>query len=137
MANDNGLIYRAQAGDEEAFSELMRAYYAYVYAIVIGIVSNPHDAEEIVQDTFLNAYRGLALLEDTAKFKSWLAEIARNRARARLRKQRVDTVSIDEVGEHTLQAPDAIDEQLIRDEQLELIRRAMETLSEKEREIAR
>ena len=137
MANDNGLIYRVQAGDEEAFSELMRAYYAYVYAIVIGIVSNPHDAEEIVQDTFLSAYRGLALLEDTAKFKSWLAEIARNRARDRLRKQRVDTVSIDEVGEHTLQAPDAIDEQLIRDEQLELIRRAMETLSEKDREIAR
>ena len=137
MANDNGLIYRVQAGDEEAFSELMRAYYAYVYAIVIGIVSNPHDAEEIVQDTFLSAYRGLALLEDTAKFKSWLAKIARNRARDRLRKQRVDTVSIDEVGEHTLQAPDAIDEQLIRDEQLELIRRAMETLSEKDREIAR
>jgi hypothetical protein len=31
MANDNGLIYRAQAGDEEAFAELMRADYAYVY----------------------------------------------------------------------------------------------------------
>ena len=35
-----------------------------VYAIVIGIVDNPHDAEEVVQDTFLNAYRGLAQYEE-------------------------------------------------------------------------
>ena len=137
MANDNGLIYRAQSGDEAAFTELMRAYYPYVYTIVIGIVNNPHDAEEVVQDAFLNAYRGLAQLEDTAKFKSWLAEIARNSARDRLRKQRIDTIPIDEVSEHTLQTPDAVDDQLIRDEQRELIRRAMETLPEKDREIAR
>ena len=136
VANENGLIYRAQAGDEEAFAELMRTYYAYVYTIVIGIVGNPNDAEEIVQDTFLSAYRGLGALEDTAKFKSWLAEIARNHARDRLRKQRVETVSIDDVGEHTLRTPGAVDDELIRDEQRELIRRAMETLSEKDREIA-
>ena len=67
---------------------LMRAYHAYVCAIVVGIVKNSHDAEEVVQDTFLSAYRGLAQLEDSAKFKSWLAEIARNRARNWLRKQR-------------------------------------------------
>ena len=136
MANENGLIYRTQAGDEAAFAELMRTYYAYVYAIVIGILGNPHDAEEVVQDTFLSAYRGLGSLEDTAKFKSWLAEIARNHARDQLRKQRVDTVSIDEVGEHILRTSDAVDDKLIRDEQRELIRRAMETLSEKDREIA-
>ena len=84
MAQDNVLISRTQSGDEAAFAELMRAYYPYVYTIVIGIVNNPHDAEEVVQDAFLNAYRGLAQLEDTAKFKSWLAEIARNSARDRL-----------------------------------------------------
>ena len=137
MANDNGLIYRAQAGDEAAFAELMQAYYAYVYTIVIGIVNNPHDAEEVVQDTFLSAYRGLTQLEDTAKFKSWLAEIARNHSRDRLRKKKVDTVSIDAVSARTLQTPDTVDDELIRDEQRELIRRAMETLSDKDREIAR
>ena len=136
MANENGLIYRAQAGDEAAFAELMRTYYAYVYAIIISMVGNPHDAEEVVQDTFLSAYRSLGSLEDAAKFKSWLAEIARNHARDRLRKQRVDTVSIDEVGEHTLRTSDAVDDELMRDEQRELIRRAMDSLSEKDREIA-
>ena len=137
MASDNTLIHRAQSGDEGAFVDLIRIYYPFVYAIVIGIVNNPHDAEEVVQDTFLNAYRGLAQYQEMAKFKNWLGEIARNRARSWLRKQRIDTVSIDEVSEHTLGTQDLPDEQLIRREQRELIRRAMETLSEKDRDIAR
>ncbi len=137
MANDKVLISRAQSGDEQAFADLMRAYYAFVYAIVIGIVNNPHDAEEVVQDTFLNAYRGLAQYEEQTKFRSWLATIARNRSLNWLRAQRMDTVSINEVEEHTLQTPNTLDDQLIRDEQRELIRRAMETLSQKDKEIAR
>ena len=137
MANDSTLICRAQSGDEGAFVDLIQVYYPFVYAIVIGIVNNPQDAEEVVQDTFLNAYRGLAQYQEMAKFKNWLAEIARNRARSWLRKQRIDTVSIDEVSEHTLGTQDLPDEQLIRREQRELIRRAMGTLSEKDRDIAR
>ena len=137
MADDNTLICRAQSGDEGAFVDLIRVYYPFVYAIVIRIVNNPHDAEEVVQDTFLNAYRGLAQYQEMAKFKNWLGEIARNRARSWLRKQRIDTVSIDEVSEQILQIEDSSDERLIRQEQRELIRRAMETLSEKDREIAR
>ncbi len=137
MAKENTLIHHAQAGDEQAFAALMRSYHAYVYAIVIGIVKNSHDAEEVVQDTFLSAYRGLKQLEDNAKFKSWLAEIARNRARNWLRKQRGDTVSIDEVSEHLLQMEDSPDERLTRQEQSELIRRIMETLPQKDRDIVR
>ena len=137
MTNDHELICRTQAGDEHAFAELMQAHYHFVYAIVTGIVNNPHDSEEVVQDTFVNVYRGLAQYEEREKFKNWLAEIARNCALSWLRKQRDDTVSIDEVDEHTLQNPESLDDQLIRDEQRELIRRAMETLSEKDREIVR
>ena len=137
MVSTKALICRAQAGDEGAFTELMRVNYAFVYAIVIGIVNNSNDAEEVVQDTFLNAYRGMEQYEDREKFKNWLAEIARNSARDWLRKQRINTVSIDEVSEDTLPTPDSPDEQLIRDEQRELIRRAIGTLAQKDREIAR
>ena len=137
MAKDNTLIYRAQTGDEEAFADLMREYYAYVYAIVVRIVDNAHDAEEVVQDAFFNVYQGLGQLEDATKFKSWLAEITRNCARQWLRKQRDETVSLDEVNEQTLQTEDAPDERLMQLEQRELIRRAIETLSPKDREIAR
>ena len=137
MANDNTLIYRAQTGDEGAFTDLMREYYRLVYTIVIRIVDNPHDAEEVVQDTFLSAYQGLTQLEDTTKFKSWLAEIARNCARQWLRKQRDKTVSLDEVSEGVLQTEDSPDERLTQQEQRELIRRTMETLPQKDRDIAR
>ena len=137
MAKENTLIYRAQTGDEGAFADLMRMYHAFVYAIVIGIVDNSHDAEEVVQDAFLNAYQGLRQLEDATKFKSWLAEITRNCARQWLRKQRGDTVPIDEVSEEILQTEDSPDEQLVRREQRELIRRTMETLPQKDRDIAR
>lgn len=137
MIINEDTIARAQSGDEGAFVDLMRAHYGFVYAIVIGIVNNPQDAEEVVQDTFLNAYRGLPDLEDTKKFKNWLAKIARNRALNWQREQRIDTVSINEVGEHTLSPSDAPDEQLIHREQRELIRRAIETLSPSEREVAR
>ena len=143
MDNDSTLICRAQAGDEGAFVDLIRAYHPFVYAIVVAIVNNPQDAEEIVQDTFLNVYRGLAQYEERAKFKTWLAEIARNRARSWMRKQRIDTVPIDElslldeVSKPTVRTQDSPEEQLIRREQSELIRRALGTLSPKEREIAR
>ncbi len=137
MAKENTLIYRAQAGDEGAFADLMRAYHAFVYTIAVRIVDNPHDAEEVVQDAFLNAYQGLSQLEDTTKFKSWLAEITRNRARNWLRKQRGETVSLDDVSEQMLQTEDSPDEQLARLEQRELIRRTMETLPQKDRDIAR
>ena len=137
MAKENTLIYRARTGDEGAFADLMRSYHAFVYTIVVGIVDNPHDAEEVVQDAFLNAYQGLSQLEDATKFKSWLAEITRNRARNWLRKQRGETVSLDDVNEGMLQTEDPPDERLARQEQRELIRRTMETLPQKDRDIAR
>ena len=137
MANENELIARAQAGDEQAFAELIRAYYPFVYATVIRIVNNPLDAEEVVQDTFVNVYRGLAQYEEINKFKNWLTKIARNCARNRLRIQHIDTVPIDQVNQQSSGTEDLPDQQLIRSEQRELIRRAMETLSPKDREIAR
>ena len=113
MVEDNVLISRAQSGDEKAFVDLMRAYHTFVSAIVVGIVNNSHDAEDLVQEAFINAYRGLPRLEDPTKFKSWLAEIARNW----LRKQRVDTVPIDEVSADTLRTSESPGRRLIRNEQ--------------------
>ena len=137
MAKDDVLISRAQAGDERAFTELVKDYHAFVYAIVSGVLDDLRDAEEVVQDTFINVYRGLPQLEDPARFKGWLAEIARNCARDRLRKRKLETVSIDEVRPYTLETSDSADVRLIRDEQIELIRGAMEALSQKDRDIAR
>ena len=137
MVEDDVLVSRAQAGDEQAFTELVKDYHAFVYAIVSGVLDDLRDAEEVVQDTFINAYRGLAQLENPARFRGWLAEIARNCARDRLRKQNPENVPIDEVRSPALETSDSADARLIQDEQRELVRRAMMTLSQKDREIAR
>ncbi len=137
MANENALILRAQSGDDQAFTDLVKDYHAFVYAIVDDLLDDRRDVEEVVQDVFINAYRGLVQLEDTAKFKGWLAEIARNCARDRMRKKGLETVPIDDVGSVALETFDSVDERLIRDEQIELIRRAINSLSQKDRDIAR
>ena len=80
MDNENALISRAQSGDEGAFTELMRAHYAFVYAIVIGIVNNPNDAEEVVQDTFLTltaVCHNLRIRKDSKAGSQGLREIVR------------------------------------------------------------
>ena len=116
----------------------MRAYHAFVYTIVIGVVDNPHDAEEVsARRVSQRVSRVKHSLNDTTKFKSWLAEITRNCARNWLRKQRGETVSLDDVSEEMLQTADSPDERLARLEQRELIRRTMETLPQKDRDIAR
>ena len=139
MASDNTLIYRAQTGDEGAFAALMRQYYSLVYTIVIRIVDNPHDVEEVVQDTFLSAYQGLTQLEDTTRLKSWLAEIARNCARQWVRKHRgLRRYPLMKWAKGFYKRMDSPDEQLTRQqEQRELIRRTMEMLPQKDQEIAR
>ena len=104
--------------------------------LLSGSWTIPTTSEEVVQDAFLNAYQGLRQLEDATKFKNWLAEITRNCARQWLRKQRGETVSLDEVSEEMLQMADSPDERLTRQEQRELIRRTMETLPQKDRDIA-
>ena len=136
MTDVKTLIFRAQAGDEQAFADLLRAHYAFVYAIVMGIVGNPEDAEEVVQDVFVNAYRGLPRYEERTKFKPWLAKIARNRALNWMRDQKSENVSINDVREHKLQTPDALAEKLIIAEHRELILDALGTLSPKDRKIA-
>ena len=137
MTKEDTIVSRAQRGDERAFADLVKNYHAFVYAVVSAVLENADDAEEVVQDTFINVYRGLPRLKDTASFNAWLAEIARNCARDRLRKRRLETVPIDEVGPHKLETSDAPEARLIRDEQIELIRGAMEALSKKDRDIAR
>ncbi len=71
-------IRRAQRGDEEAFEELVRLYLADVYRLARHIVRHTQTAEDVTQDTFLNAYRALPRFQWRAKFSTWLFRIAHN-----------------------------------------------------------
>jgi len=74
------LIRRAQAGDQQAFGILLRGYQRRVYALGFRFFRNSDDAEDLVQETFVRAWRSLERFDAARPFAPWLLRIASNRA---------------------------------------------------------
>ena len=72
------LISRAQAGDNEAFDLIIENHYRFVYKFIYAMVSERSVAEELTQETFLSAYKGIGALRGDAKLRTWLFTIAKN-----------------------------------------------------------
>jgi RNA polymerase sigma-70 factor (ECF subfamily) len=145
---DAALVQRANAGDETAFVEIMSRYRGKIFNVALGLLRNRADAEEITQDTFVRAYRGLARFRGDSSLATWLHHIAVNLARNRywyfFRRRRQDSLSLDycvgETGEGTfadLIAADASDpaQERARSEFAELVAACMEKLDPKHREV--
>lgn len=94
--NDADAVARARAGDREAFRELVERHSHRVFQLAYRLTGNEEDAEDVVQDTFLRAYRGLSRFEERAQFLTWLYRIASNCAMdlARRRPLRADRVDV-------------------------------------------
>jgi RNA polymerase sigma-70 factor, ECF subfamily len=88
-------IGRAQAGDLRAFESLVRAYQADVWRFAYHLTRNPTAAEDVAQEAFLRAYRGIGSYRGSSRFSSWLLRIVRNCAIDAYRKTRRETVSSD------------------------------------------
>ena len=82
------LVRAAKAGSHAAFAELRQMYSDRLYKRVYSITRNCEDAEDVLQDTFLRAYRALPSFEGRSRFSSWLTRIAINSALAVLRRHR-------------------------------------------------
>ena len=92
---DVELIRRVLAGDDDAFSVLVRKYQKQVHALAWQKIGDFHIAEEITQDTFLKAYKQLTTLKEPQRFVGWLYVIATNRCSSWLRKKRLWTQSLE------------------------------------------
>ena len=77
---DQKLVRQAQAGDARAFDALVSKYRARIMQLILRYARNEADAEDLVQDTFFKAYRGLLNFRGDASFYSWLHRIAINAA---------------------------------------------------------
>jgi RNA polymerase sigma-70 factor (ECF subfamily) len=86
QAEDATLVREAKRGSEEAFAELVERHQGRVYSHALRLMGNPQDAEEVLQDTFVQAYRNLAKFEERSRFSTWIYRIATNEALMRLRK---------------------------------------------------
>src|SRR5207237_183204 len=88
---------RAQQGDGAAFAQLVERHQRQMYRLALRMTGSEADAQEVLQEAFLNAYQKLPLFRGEAQFSSWLYRIAANSALMRLRRKR--------------RAPDALSEE--------------------------
>src|ERR1051326_6505569 len=75
---DAAAVALARDGDSEAFKGLVERHSRAVYRLAHRMTGNPQDAEDVVQETFLKAYRQLGRFESRANFGTWLHRIAVN-----------------------------------------------------------
>jgi RNA polymerase sigma-70 factor (ECF subfamily) len=75
---DAAAVALARDGDSDAFRALVERHGRAVYRLAYRITGSPHDAEDVVQETFLRAYRQLARFESRANFGTWVHRIAVN-----------------------------------------------------------
>jgi RNA polymerase sigma-70 factor, ECF subfamily len=73
------LVCRCTQGDPEAFDCLVRMYMNTVLGLAYNYVGNFHTAEDLAQETFIQAFQSISSLRDGARFKVWLLRIARNK----------------------------------------------------------
>jgi RNA polymerase sigma-70 factor (ECF subfamily) len=85
-----------RAGDRAEFARLVEAYSGAIYRLALKMLNNTQDAEDILQETFIKAYRHLGSFDGRAKLSTWLYRIAANEALMHIRKRRPDSVSIYE-----------------------------------------
>ena len=85
--SDREAVAEARAGDTDAFRLLVDGYSRKVFRLVYRMTLNEQDAEDVVQETFLRAYRGLDQFESRADFGTWIFRIAVNAALDLMRKR--------------------------------------------------
>jgi RNA polymerase sigma-70 factor (ECF subfamily) len=141
---DAELIRRVLAGEGAAYRPLVERYQNRVHAMVYGVVRNPEDARDIVQNTFVKAYRNLSGFRIESSFYTWVYRIAMNLAIDHVRKnKRRKTTGFDEaVGARDddgaileVHHEDSPQRALQRKELQQRILAALDTLSEEHREI--
>lgn len=95
------LVREAQADDRAAFAELVRRYQRAVLSTAWYVLQDYHSAQDVAQDSFLQAYRNLGSLRDVKTFGPWLLTLTRREAVRRSRKIRV-AVAIESVPENVI-----------------------------------
>jgi RNA polymerase sigma-70 factor (ECF subfamily) len=87
-ADDLRLLHRAAAGDEAAFGRLVDRHAQALYRLAFSLIGNAADAEDVLQETFVGAFRGLGGFEARASVKTWLTRILLTQA-AKWRRDRM------------------------------------------------
>jgi RNA polymerase sigma-70 factor (ECF subfamily) len=135
---DARLIDQTLAGDGAAFGQLVRRYQDRLFNTLVYVTGSRPEAEDVVQDTFVQAFTKLNSFQQRSSFYTWVYRIAFNLWASKRRRRRRE-MSLEfgrEVAGHELaDATDSPLQQLERQEQIGLIRLALETLNDEARAI--
>ncbi|AYB34910.1 RNA polymerase sigma factor [Chryseolinea soli] len=131
------IIERAIGGDPEAYRLLLNKYKTYAFSIAVKIVKNKEDAEEVVQDSFVKAFKALRNFNGSGKFSTWLYKIVYNTALTRIRNKKIimDTLEEFPASNFDFAIPDNYTgsfEKLVQADQAALLRKALVVLTESE-----
>ncbi len=146
--SDDLLIERIKAGDMAAYNDIVARYYDRIFARVSQLLKNKQDAEEVTQDAFIRAHRGLENFRGDASFSTWLYQIATNLAHNRywywFRRKRDQSISLDQPltddGSLTLEnvmpcAGESPAEAAVTQEFVDRVSECMRGLNEKHKEV--
>jgi RNA polymerase sigma-70 factor (ECF subfamily) len=140
--NDATLVDRAAAGDHAAFDTLVRRHTPMMYRVALRITGGSAEAEDVVQEAWLSAWRALPAFRHQSSVSTWLYRVVTNGALALLRRRR-PTVSLDEVHpgpegrrsalDGALVAEATPERQVVRAEQVDAVLRAIARLDVSQR----
>ncbi len=102
------VVAAARTGDRAAFDELVRCTYRDTLQLATRLVGDEHDARDIVQDTYLRAYRGLRRFRGDSRFRTWLFRITVNCASSHLVRARRHRHSSLPAGDAETSRPEAV-----------------------------
>ena len=91
---DAEIVLRAQAGNESAFEQLLERHGRHLYGLAYYLCGDSHDADDIVQETFLAAFQALNRFESRSTVKTWLSGILVKVAARHHRSQRISKASV-------------------------------------------
>ncbi len=128
---DESLVARFQGGDASAFDDLVLRHREAVYRLAYRLVGRHAEADDLCQDAFLRAYRGLRGFRGDARFSTWLTRIVMNLAlNARRGSARRAAVPLEEAADRPAAAGDGLRSALRRE-----VRRAVGTLPPRQRQV--
>lgn len=135
MTDELRAIARAKKGDAEAFSALVETYETSVYRLALRMCGNAHDAEEVTQEAFLAAWKGLPAFRGESKFSSWLYQLTSNAAIDFLRREKRHRGATPIEEEIDLAAPGTPQQAAEEAELREALQQALDALTPEHRQI--
>lgn len=95
-SDDVELVERLKDGDQAAYAQLVDENAGRIYRLALRMMGNEADAEDVLQETFLSAFKAIDRFEARSSLSTWLYRIASNAALMRLRRKEPEQVSVDE-----------------------------------------